>query len=108
VDNQQFLFEEDPIETGTGKEIMQYLYEKDIMTPAELRSFWLNFDGSGETGERSGSGTWYRTIPDFLESESGREALKSILAVLCTIDGQRQMSYYQALRLLWSRGKENH
>ena len=108
MDSQRFLFEEDTIETGSGKEIMQYLLKREIMDQAELRSFWLNFDASGETGEHSGDGTWHRTIADFLESESGREALKSALSVMRTIDGQRQMSYYKALRLLWSQERGNH
>lgn len=78
------------------------------MAPTELRSFWLNFDASGETGERSGSGTWHRTIADFLESAGGRESLKQILSVMRTIDGQRQTSYDKAMRLLWSQGSGNH
>lgn len=108
MDQQRLPFKDNPLEEGTGKEVMQYLLERGIMTPTELRSFWLNFDASGETGERSGNGTWHRTIPDFLESESGREVLKNLLSIMLTVDEQRQMSYYKAMRLLWSQGKENH
>lgn len=100
MDQQLSLFEEHPLDGRSGREIMQYLIEENIMEPTELRSFWLNFDASGETGERSGSGTWHRTIPDFLESAGGRESLKQLLSVMRTIDGQRQMSYYKAMRLL--------
>lgn len=106
--SQRQLFEEDPLEGRSGREIIQYLHARGIMTPEELRSFWRHFDESGETGEHSGSGTWHRTVADFLESAGGRESLKQILSVMRTIDGQRQMSYYKAMRLLWSQGREDH
>lgn len=108
MNQQRQLFEEDPLDGRSGGEIMQYLQARGIMTLEELRSFWRNFDASGETGEHSGGGTWHRTIVDFLESADGRESLKQILSVMHTIDGQRQMSYYKAMRLLWSSHRPLH